>query len=431
MPATRKRSLNILIVALLSVAWNAAEVTAATYYAATSGNDGNPGSLAQPFRTIRKGLSVLRAGDTLYLRAGTYAETINANDYLIPAGTSWTNPVTVAAYPGETVIISGRGINITNKVSVQYLIFRGDPGSYNLILDGSGLPMSNYLTIINAEGSNIRDTNIRFQNMEMRNSNNAQGVFIFANRVEILNSKIHDVRATTAAIANGDIQCLYMQGAYAILDGNDIYNCPAYGIQFYNGYDRTKAHSNIIRNNRIHNTSAGPYGGGGGGLIVGSGGNNLVYNNILFNNPGGGIHVGYGGSGNQIYNNTIYNSGEIGFALDINNVSNTLVKNNILYQNRYDIKDGTGSTTYQRNLCGTVSAKCEFAGDPRFVNPAGGDFRLQNTSPVIDRGVTVNVVPVDFQLTVRPRGAAYDLGAFEFGSAPGGPVVPKNVRINP
>ena len=46
----------------------------ATYYVSTSGNDANPGSQTQAFRTIRKGLSVLGPGDTLYVRGGTYTE---------------------------------------------------------------------------------------------------------------------------------------------------------------------------------------------------------------------------------------------------------------------------------------------------------------------------------------------------------------------
>ena len=51
-------------------------VSAATYYVATNGSDSNPGTQSQPFQTVQKGLSVLQAGDTLYLRGGTYAATM-------------------------------------------------------------------------------------------------------------------------------------------------------------------------------------------------------------------------------------------------------------------------------------------------------------------------------------------------------------------
>src|SRR5437870_7676742 len=73
-----------------------------TYYVSTTGSDSNPGTLSQPFATINHGASVLQSSDALYIRAGTYAESlVNA----VPGGTSWTAPVTVAAYPNETVIL--------------------------------------------------------------------------------------------------------------------------------------------------------------------------------------------------------------------------------------------------------------------------------------------------------------------------------------
>src|SRR6185437_12482631 len=51
--------------------------TANTYYVnATTGNDGNPGTLAQPWKTIGNGDStgVLAPGDTVVVNAGTYAQ---------------------------------------------------------------------------------------------------------------------------------------------------------------------------------------------------------------------------------------------------------------------------------------------------------------------------------------------------------------------
>src|ERR1043166_539777 len=68
--------------------------TPATYYVDTTGNDATPRTQAKPFRTIRQGLSMLQANDTLYLRGGTYTENISSNKQTIPAGTSWSNAVT-------------------------------------------------------------------------------------------------------------------------------------------------------------------------------------------------------------------------------------------------------------------------------------------------------------------------------------------------
>ena len=50
-------------------------VRAATYYVSTSGNDGNNGtSLSTPWRTINKAAQTMVAGDTVYVRGGTYRE---------------------------------------------------------------------------------------------------------------------------------------------------------------------------------------------------------------------------------------------------------------------------------------------------------------------------------------------------------------------
>lgn len=52
-----------------------AALRAATYYVATDGDDANPGTLASPFATIQRGQAAAAAGDTVYVRGGTYVMT--------------------------------------------------------------------------------------------------------------------------------------------------------------------------------------------------------------------------------------------------------------------------------------------------------------------------------------------------------------------
>ena len=49
---------------------------AATYYVATNGNDGNSGSQARPWRTIRHAAETVAAGDTVIVREGKYDEDV-------------------------------------------------------------------------------------------------------------------------------------------------------------------------------------------------------------------------------------------------------------------------------------------------------------------------------------------------------------------
>jgi hypothetical protein len=60
--------------------------------------------MSTPWRTVAKGLTSLGAGDTLYVRGGTYQERIRSIS--IQPGTA-SSPVLVAAYPGERPVIEG------------------------------------------------------------------------------------------------------------------------------------------------------------------------------------------------------------------------------------------------------------------------------------------------------------------------------------
>src|ERR1043166_2103558 len=82
-------------------------VRATTYYVSTSGSDGNNGtSLSTPWRTINKAAQTMVAGDTVYIRGGTYRESVfPAHD-----GTSATARITYSAYNSEQVILTGADI---------------------------------------------------------------------------------------------------------------------------------------------------------------------------------------------------------------------------------------------------------------------------------------------------------------------------------
>lgn len=74
----------------------------ATYYVARTGKDTNSGIIESPWKTVNYGLAHIYAGDTLYIRAGTYAEKC----YESRDGTASAH-ITVRNYPNETPIIDG------------------------------------------------------------------------------------------------------------------------------------------------------------------------------------------------------------------------------------------------------------------------------------------------------------------------------------
>jgi len=75
------------------------------YYVAPDGDDSNPGTEAEPWQTIQKAADTLLAGDTVYIRAGTYSERVAP----LNSGSAG-QVITYAAYPGETAVIDGTGV---------------------------------------------------------------------------------------------------------------------------------------------------------------------------------------------------------------------------------------------------------------------------------------------------------------------------------
>ena len=68
----------------------------------SGGSDSNAGTLAAPFETLQHAVNQLSAGDILYIRAGTYRETITIDE----DGTSG-NLITIENYNNEVVTIDG------------------------------------------------------------------------------------------------------------------------------------------------------------------------------------------------------------------------------------------------------------------------------------------------------------------------------------
>ena len=90
------------------------------YYVSPTGSNSNNGSLANPFLTISYAYTKAGASDFIYLRAGTYRETIA----LVGKSGSYNKPITLTAYNAENAIISG--------LDVQSLSWSSNSGMTNV-----------------------------------------------------------------------------------------------------------------------------------------------------------------------------------------------------------------------------------------------------------------------------------------------------------
>ena len=371
----------------------------ATYYVSPSGSDQGPGTLARPFRTIHRGFTELRPGDTLRIRAGTYPEALLDD---VPSGTSWSAPVTIAAHQGETVTLRPSGTQFVLRLrgNHRYIAFNDFIFDATLVTDSA---------IYISSSKNGSPDHIRISRSEVKNAPH-MGIIVEAEagrqaqaRHEFLNLNVHD--NGTTPLDHG----FYIQSNYNVIQGCDIHHNAGNGIQVYKkGTASGNASHNTVCGNKAHDNGRAKGRGVGIGLYVGDG--NIAFNNLVWNNQIG-IAVEIGASNSKILNNTIYNNnGDAGIRVGYTGpgvTTNTTIRNNIIYGNqRRDIADfGTG-TVADHNLLNRTN--------PLFVNSKAGDFHLQSASPAIRTGVPLTEVLVDFDGVKRPKTGAHDLGAYEY-----------------
>ncbi len=157
--------------------------------------------------------------------------------------------------------------------------------------------------------------------------------------------------------------------------------------------------------------------------------NRYVVNNTIYDCDAGASGPGAGRM--VIVNNIIGRVSEPGACHvlidDAATARESVLSNNLLYQDDGDIRIRWGtarpsSLAVLRVRTGQGGG-C-VAGDPRFENVTGKDWRLAAGSPAIDKGAECEVystfeklygmkINVDFAGVVRPQGTAWDIGAFE------------------
>lgn len=406
------KKIKVTIITILSIFLMYSTCWAATYYInGTTGNDGNSGSSASPWKTIGKANSTLKAGDTVLVRKGTYRQTIRPNN----SGTKG-NYITYAGYENEEVIITGvdggdlknRSYVIIDKfkfLNVDYFVEMEPNGHHNII-----------------------------QNCYMEEGTHSGGIRLNygAHYNKILNNTLIGRCEPADLIQIRD-------SGHNLIEGNKLYYGTHNAITVQDRTIPKNNHFNIIRNNFIQNkwhsnisiygieyilfennivvdggvdrknnacgsdrdrNMAGPEHKG----IMTNTKYSIFRNNILVNN-GVGIALASNDTdwkgpcfNNRYYQNTINRNYE-GFRVDGNpSATQNVLKNNIVFSNKnYEIRK-YGSTELineyvNNNVRGaTVSygsddtVRNTISVDPLFIDENDRNFNLQLNSPMIDAG---------------------------------------------
>src|SRR5215469_11777455 len=99
---------------------------AATYYVATTGSDSNPGTSAQPFRTITGAYSLAGPGTTILVAPGTYTDYQSGWGLHLGSSGSSSSPIVLQSQVRGGAIIDGQ--NASDRNEGIYI-----DGGYNIV----------------------------------------------------------------------------------------------------------------------------------------------------------------------------------------------------------------------------------------------------------------------------------------------------------
>ncbi|MDY7009630.1 MAG: right-handed parallel beta-helix repeat-containing protein [Planctomycetota bacterium] len=471
-----------------------------TYYVSLTGNDANKGITEETaFRTIKKGVSVLHAGDTLIIKSGDYG---NDQSVITDSGTKDALITIKAEEPGKVVVNTGgkgagmlfpskayivvEGIKFTNcspgmsiralpwnqvghashHITVRKCIFQNNPGNGISLSGGNPGNRSNshhhlfeQNTFIDNGPKDVQD----------------YGVYMYYSRdVKILNNYFyglhHQACSFKKCVSNGLVRGNVFEGfLYSAVylgqndddereDNHRCYNLTVEGNVFRpaKGYRAKRAicvanvSDAIVRNNFIDSI----YGDHTALQVAANSTGAKVHGNFII-----GVLKEWGvelaTSDCEFYNNTV---AECDIGLAIIKGANPLIRNNIFYKNKQQVRilptriykpgkqgdhgsrflpDKTQLWTWQPDHAREPlfehnnffpqwdgMGKTDISVDPKFAGPftklkAGQlnpkfipnmeraqAYSLTKSSPCIDKGLQM-ALPLSYS------GAAPDLGAFE------------------
>lgn len=378
MSHTRLRGLVFLV--LVSTACLSARAT--DYFVSTAGKDTNSGtSVDAPFKTLTKALTLAGAGDTIYLRAGTYQA---------------AHVVSKSGAPGKPLRIVGDSAGTVFGTKGKIII--RNPSGTALTLEGK-----DYVEI-----SNLRVAKAKVGIEWTRSVGGKLVACDLANATTTNLAAVASEIEVSQSIVRGSKGAGISAGA-----GTDLHvaSTRIYG----NHGDGIAAEAGSVvecRNCEVYSNKQ-------DGIDT-RGGEVLVVNSLLRNNAGAGLSASKGDDAKlTVWNCTIARNTGDGVSAD---AGVTLVYNSILAHNSgygFDLagpKAETGSNIYFSNKAGTkrglALAKSESVADPLFMSSSV--YSLKSGSPAINRGQNPELdVTDDIAGSARPQGGRYDIGAYE------------------
>src|SRR5579884_2069812 len=399
-------------------------------YVSASAPAGGDGSAAAPFQTISACAAALTAGHTCWIENGTYSD---MNVCPANSGTSDTNRVTFAAYPGDTPVIDGAGRagSAFDCWQTNYLTIRGLTIENFVAQPISGYSEGGAIVILHALYPVIEDNTIH--DISSDNGAGLGGIWVTGgynntlSPVLIANNLVYNVTGPA-----NDTYDIWPNGDYfssGEISGNITYNSSKDGIRVE--CDNNSTNLTVEDNISVHNVND--------GIDVNdcyASGQVLVRNNFVGWNGAQGLQAKHTDHVTFI-NNTSYQSGYAGTMDNGDSPEGSTGNYGTVYGANwhlafrdnifdgqqyggnltsgayalnpsfdYDLYsgstnglwwiDGVGGFTTLSSLQNSTGFETHgIVADPQFVSPSTGNFTLGSSSPAVGKSSTGGSIGAD------------------------------------
>ncbi|MBI5351455.1 MAG: right-handed parallel beta-helix repeat-containing protein [Chloroflexi bacterium] len=421
-------------------------VQAEAYSVSLFGDDANPGTQLQPWRTIQKAADTLPAGSIVIVQAGDYDERVmvsRAGSAGMPIVFQAQGTVIMRGFTVRANFVTIQGFEITNTLDNSI-------GGWGIFIEGSNcLLENNYIHYATRGGIQLYappDAKEVTANCVVRNNrlyyNSQLGIDVRGHNHLIEGNEIwgtiqhHPKMAIQPSWLDAD--GIHFHGSGHIFRGNYIHDI-LYTAQenidphidcfqtFVNLSHQVAASNILFEQNRCENVQAQASRKYGSGFMINGASGLTIRNNIITADVGlnalnsSELKIIHNTFTSDLTLPTTYSPAGITFT----SISNSTIQNNIFYnlpghiiylvnvtelsagRNLAYRSDGnplwtTNSYSHVLDLWGV---------DPLFVSAT--DFHLRVDSPAIDTGYVV-AVTTDYDGRLRPQGQGVDIGAFEY-----------------
>jgi pectate disaccharide-lyase len=361
-------------------------------YVAPTGDDGDRGSRARPWRTLERAVAAARPGMTVNVAPGRYRGRLT-----ITRGGSAKRPVRFVSRRPWRARLSARSTGSIAVVEIRadHVRFEG------FDITGSG---GDGTAGINVEGSHVAVVGNRVHDLSapcLESGNGAAGIVFGGGNADYQNHDGLVAANLVERIGRGplDGSCRLAHGIYAAVPrvrivNNIVYHAVGDGITSWHAARELTIANNLSTRN------------GGAGILIGSG-------------DRGATRAGHRGtvvSNNIVHRNALYGITESSDGEHRVGPGNRYL-HNLAYANRggdTSSRSGVGGLFRGAIQSGNLNA------DPLFADDADArrNYGLQPTSPAVDAGTCAGAPRRDFSGALRPQGPAVDIGPDELRSTP-------------